>query len=224
MLCMFNVFFTSLPPIMCGLFEKDAPEDSLMMYPEAYYDFCQIHPPFSLTIFMRWCGDAIIQSMLYFFYCYGIISRNDNVWSNDGKTAGLFGFGTLLFTFEVIIINLKMLSLCQYWNVFVLWSPVIGILAYIVLMLAYEQMCWYNWDGCYVFSWVISKQVFWLSFFPFIILSLLPGVLLEVIRKNRDPSLGDILNEASHVGYNEDSFGNDCTLKEVCHHYKNVKL
>jgi len=58
--------------------------------------------------------DAIAQSFLYFYYCYGVIRSNENVWTFDGKTAGLFGFGTMLYTYEIVAINLKMLSMCQF--------------------------------------------------------------------------------------------------------------
>jgi len=52
MLSLFNVFFTSFPPFFCGLFEKDVPQDCLIAYPEAYHDFSQLHPPFSLKTFI----------------------------------------------------------------------------------------------------------------------------------------------------------------------------
>jgi len=224
MISMFNIFFTSLPPFTCGLLEKDAPQDSLMNYPEAYHDFSQIHPPFSLSIFIGWCVDAIFQSLLYFFYCYCIVLTNKNVWSRDGKTAGLFGFGTMLYTYEIVGINLKMLSVCQFWNVFTLWSPIIGIVAYFALWFVYEQVCWYTWDGCYVFSWVVSKPFFWLALIPFIIISLLPGVIQEAIRKHRNPNLSDILAEAFHFNYHEDSEGRLHPLKEVCKQYQKVKF
>jgi len=144
MLSMFNLFFTSLPPFVCGLLEKDAPQDCLMTYPEAYHDLSQVHPPFSLSKFIWWCVDAIAQSFLYFYYCYCVIRSNKNVWTLDGKTAGLFGFGTMLYTYEIIAINLKMLSMCQFWNVFILWTPVVGIASYMLLWLVYEQVCWYT--------------------------------------------------------------------------------
>lgn len=221
MLSLFNVFFTSLPPFVCGLLEKDAPQDCLLTFPEAYYDSSQIHPPLSIPKFIRWCVDAIAQSFLYFFYCYGIIKTNNNVWSADGKTAGLFGFGTMLYTYEIVSINLKMLSMCQFWNIFILWCPIIGVASYILLWLVYEQVCWWSWDGCYVFSWVISKPMFWLALIPLIILAVLPGMVQELIRKHRNPSLADILTEAFHLKYLLDSKGIPYPLEEVCRRYKN---
>lgn len=224
MLSMFNIFFTSLPPFVCGLLEKDAPQICLMSYPEAYHDLSQVHPPFSLSIFIGWCFDAIAQSLLYFFYCWCIVGSNRNVWSSDGKTAGLFGFGTMLYTYEIVAINIKMLSMCQFWNVFMILSPIIGIISYILLWLVYEQVCWFTWDGCYVFSWVISKPLFWLALIPFIILTTLPGVLQEAIRKHRDPNLGDILTEAFTSKYHLDPKGNLRPLKEICKQYQKEKF
>jgi len=130
----------------------------------------------------------------------------------------------MLYTYEVVAINLKMLSVCEFWNVFALMSPFIGILAYFLLWLVYEQVCWYTWDGCFVFSWVISKPFFWIALIPFIILSILPGVLQEAIRKNCNPNLADILTEAFHFKYHEDSKGDKRPLKEICKQYKKVKF
>jgi len=224
MLSMFNVFFTSLPPFVCGLLEKDAPQECLLSFPEAYYDSSQVHPPLSISKFIRWCVDAITQSFLYFFYCYGLIKTNENVWSGDGKTAGLFGFGTMLYTYEIIAINLKMLSMCQFWNIFILWCPIIGVFSYMLLWLTYERLCWFSWNGCYVFSWVTSRPMFWLALIPLVILAVLPGLLQELIRKHRNPSLADILTEALHLNYFLDSKGLPYPLKEVCRHYKKVKF
>jgi len=221
MLSMFNVFFTSLPPFVCGLLEKDAPQECLLRHPEAYYDSAQVHPPLSVFKFIRWCIDAIAQSFLYFFYCYGLISSNENVWSADGKTAGLFGFGTMLYTYEIVAINLKMLSMCQFWNVFILFCPIIGIIAYILLWLVYEQICWFTWNGCFVFSWVLSKPMFWLALIPLTILAVLPGIVQELIRKHLDPSLADILNEAFHLNYFLNHNEVPLPLKSVCKQYKN---
>jgi len=222
MLSMFNMFFTSLPPFICGVLEKDAPQECLLNHPEAYYDSSQIHPPLSVWKFIRWCVDAVAQSFLYFFYCYGLISTNENVWSADGKTAGLFGFGTLLYTYEIVAINLKMLSMCQFWNVFILLCPFIGIAAYILLWLVYEQVCWFSWNGCYVFSWVLSKPMFWLALIPLVILAVLPGMIQQVIQKHFDPSLADILNEAFHKNYFLDHKNSPLPLQSVCKQYKNV--
>jgi len=220
MLSMFNLFFTSLPPFVCGLLEKDVPQHCLMSYPEAYHDFSQLHRPFSLSKFVWICFDAIAQSFLYFYFCYGLIRSNENVWSRAGKTAGLFGYGTMLYTYEIIAINLKMLSMCTFWNVFILWSPFLGVLSYVLIWLMYEKVCWFTWDGCYVFTWVISRPLFWLALIPFIVLAVLPGILQESIRKHFRPTLGDILYEAYHLKYYRDSKGYPRPLKEVCQEYK----
>jgi len=222
MLSMFNMFFTSLPPFICGLLEKDAPQVCLLTHPEAYYDSSQIHPPLSLSKFIRWCADAVAQSFLYFFYCYGLITTNGNVWSADGKTAGLFGFGTMIYTFEIVAINLKMLSMCEFWNVFTLICPFLGMAAYILLWLVYEQLCWFSWSGCYVFSWVLSKPMFWLALIPLVVLAVLPGMIQHVIQKHLDPSLADILNEAYHKDYFHDHTQSPLPLKSICKQYKNM--
>merc|ERR1719317_741631 len=113
----------------------------------------------------------------------------------------------MLFTYEIIAINFKMLSYCQYWNVFTLWAPLLGIIIYILLWLAYEQVCWFTWDGCYTFSWITTKPFFWLALMPFLVLALLPGVLQIILRKHRYPQLSDILNEAYYLGYFFESDG-----------------
>jgi len=142
----------------------------------------------------------------------------------NGKTAGLFGFGTMLYTYEIIAINLKMLSMCQFWNVFILSTPIVGIASYMLLWLVYERVCWFTWDGCYVFSWVFTKPLFWLALIPFTILAVLPGVLQGALRKYRKPSLSDILSEAHHLKYYSDSKGCPRPLREVCEYYKNLKF
>jgi len=66
--------------------------------------------------------------------------------------------------------------------------------------------------------------MFWLALIPFIILAVLPGVLQEAVRKFKKPNLSDILTEAYHFKYYEDSKGCPRPLREVCEHYKNLKF
>merc|ERR1711879_719830 len=67
--------------------------------------------------------------------------------------------------------------------------------------MGYEQLCWYSWDGCGVFSWTLLRGFHWLAMIPFLTLSIFPGVFYDYMRKRMDPDLGDVLYEAQHEGY-----------------------
>jgi phospholipid-transporting ATPase len=58
----FNMFFSSLPPLIAGVLEKDVIEQALLKHPIAYKKFRE-SPTFTLSIFLSWMALGTYQSI-----------------------------------------------------------------------------------------------------------------------------------------------------------------
>ncbi|GBL76684.1 putative phospholipid-transporting ATPase VA, partial [Araneus ventricosus] len=79
-LALYNVLFTSLPPIALGILDKDCPDHLLLKYPSLYSlgRKAQVHTKFSFWVNML---DAIYQSIITFFIPYMAYYDSDvDVW------------------------------------------------------------------------------------------------------------------------------------------------
>jgi magnesium-transporting ATPase (P-type) len=64
----FNMFFSSLPPLIAGVVEKDVVESSLLRHPVAYKKFRK-SPSFTLPIFLTWPALGTYQSLSKWQFC-----------------------------------------------------------------------------------------------------------------------------------------------------------
>lgn len=76
---MFNVVFTSLPPVALGVFERDIAIDQIDKYPEVYItaknrNFFNIRNIFYYIILAIWHSVAIFFG-IYFAFSEGIVSQ-----------------------------------------------------------------------------------------------------------------------------------------------------
>lgn len=127
----FNMFFSSVPPFMVGVLDKDVREDVLMSRPEAYASFKR-DPPFTIRRFNYYVSVGIYQSVILFFAVYLLFNGNDVIQSG-GQSEGMWVMGNLCLTSCVLVVNLFLLFDCAWitwWNVFAFWF---GLVWYIAL-------------------------------------------------------------------------------------------
>lgn len=102
-LTVFNIFFTSLPVILLGIFEQDLRADTLLAVPELY-TYGQRGGGFNYRKYLGWMGMALIETVLIYWMVYThwrhITSSEDN---------SLFPLGQLAYQIVVVVINVKIL-------------------------------------------------------------------------------------------------------------------
>uniref|UniRef100_A0A3Q3VSE1 Phospholipid-transporting ATPase n=1 Tax=Mola mola TaxID=94237 RepID=A0A3Q3VSE1_MOLML len=125
----FNLFFTSAPPIMFGIMDKDLSAEMLLGVPELYrtgqgeYNF--------LTFWIS-IADAFYQSLVCFFIPYFAYQDSD---------IDIFTFGTPLNTVSLFTILLHLSIEIKAWTV-VHWVFILGSVAlYFIVTLAYSVIC-----------------------------------------------------------------------------------
>uniref|UniRef100_A0A3Q1EZ03 Phospholipid-transporting ATPase n=1 Tax=Acanthochromis polyacanthus TaxID=80966 RepID=A0A3Q1EZ03_9TELE len=125
----FNLFFTSAPPVMFGIMDKDVSAELLLGVPELYRTG---QGAYTFSTFWVSILDAFYQSLVCFFIPYLAYQDSD---------IDIFTFGTPLNTVSLFTILLHLSIEIKAWTV-VHWVIMLGSVAlYFVVTLAYSAIC-----------------------------------------------------------------------------------
>ncbi|XP_039097040.1 probable phospholipid-transporting ATPase VD [Hyaena hyaena] len=130
-LILFNLLFTSAPPVIYGVLEKDVSAETLMQLPELYKSGQKSEAYLPLTFWIT-LMDAFYQSLVCFFVPY---------YAYQGSDIDIFAFGNPLNTAAlfIIILHLVIESNSLTW---VHMLVIVGsILSYFFFALAFGAMC-----------------------------------------------------------------------------------
>ncbi|XP_030595440.1 probable phospholipid-transporting ATPase VB [Archocentrus centrarchus] len=177
LLIFFNLFFTSLPPIMFGIMDRDISAEMLLGVPELYKTG-QGEGDYRFTTFWVSILDAFYQSLVCFFIPYFVYQDSD---------IDMFTFGTPLNTTALFTILLHLSIEIKSWTV-VHWVVMLGsVLFYFIVTLAYSATC----VTCNPPSnpyWVLQNQMADPMFYLICILStvvaLLPRYTFHVLQNS----------------------------------------
>uniref|UniRef100_A0A672H312 Phospholipid-transporting ATPase n=1 Tax=Salarias fasciatus TaxID=181472 RepID=A0A672H312_SALFA len=127
----FNLFFTSVPPIMFGIMDRDVSAEVLLGVPELYRTG-QGKGEYNFLTFWISILDAFYQSLVCFFVPYLVY---------QGSDVDIFTFGTPLNTSSLFVILLHLSIEIKAWTV-VHWVVMLGsVLLYFVVTLAFSAIC-----------------------------------------------------------------------------------
>ncbi|XP_042349883.1 phospholipid-transporting ATPase VB [Plectropomus leopardus] len=177
----FNLFFTSAPPIMFGIMDKDVSAEMLLGVPDLYRTG-QGAGEYTFTIFWVSILDAFYQSLVCFFIPYLAYQDSD---------IDIFTFGTPLNTISLFTILLHLSIEIKAWTV-VHWVIMLGSVAlYFIVTLAYSAIC----VTCNPPSnpyWVLQSQMadpmFYLLCIITTVVALMPRYMFHVLRNSIAPS------------------------------------
>uniref|UniRef100_A0A672PDE0 Phospholipid-transporting ATPase n=1 Tax=Sinocyclocheilus grahami TaxID=75366 RepID=A0A672PDE0_SINGR len=186
-LTMYNICFTSMPILAYSLLEQHTSIEILLDNAALYREIAnnamlRWHP------FLYWTVLGIFQGLMFFFGVRFLFSNP--ALQDNGQVFGNWSYGTIVFTVLVFTVTLKLALDTRHWtwiNHFVIW----GSLAFYVFFSFF-------WGGIiwpflkqqrlyFVFANMLSSVSAWLVIIILILLSLLPEILLVVLRKPRGP-------------------------------------
>ncbi|XP_006865006.1 PREDICTED: probable phospholipid-transporting ATPase VB [Chrysochloris asiatica] len=127
----FNLFFTSLPPLLFGVLDKDISADTLLALPELYKTG-QNSEYYSLSTFWISMMDAFYQSLICFFIPYLTYKDSD---------VDVFTFGTPINTIALITILLHQAMEMKTWTIVHGLLLISSFLLYFVVSLVYNATC-----------------------------------------------------------------------------------
>uniref|UniRef100_A0A673BYN8 Phospholipid-transporting ATPase n=1 Tax=Sphaeramia orbicularis TaxID=375764 RepID=A0A673BYN8_9TELE len=181
----FNLFFTSAPPIMFGILDKDISAEMLLGVPELYRTG-QGSGEYRFSTFWVSMLDAFYQSLVCFFIPY---------LAYRGSDMDIFSFGTPVNTISLFTILLHLSIEIKAWTV-VHWVIMLGSVAlYFIVTLAYSAIC----VTCNAY-WTLQSQMvdpmFYLVCIITTVVALLPRYTFHVLKNSIAPSP---LEQARHL-------------------------
>uniref|UniRef100_A0A8C3LAJ9 Phospholipid-transporting ATPase n=1 Tax=Chrysolophus pictus TaxID=9089 RepID=A0A8C3LAJ9_CHRPC len=127
----FNLFFTSLPPLVFGVLDRDVSAETLLSLPELYKNG-QNSEIYKLSTFIITMLDAFYQSLVCFFVPYLAYKDSD---------IDVFSFGNPINTVSLLTILLHQALEMKTWTLFH-WITIIGsVVIYLVFSLIYNAVC-----------------------------------------------------------------------------------
>jgi len=180
-LMMYNLLWTSLPPMAIGVLDQDAPDILLESKPELYVRGreSRVYKPYSFWFNMM---DALYQSVVIFFLSFG---------SYYNTHTGLWEFGTSLMTTCLCVMLLHQAVETKSWTIIHWTSLMLSILFYFAFILIYNSFC-ITCFGLQNPFWVIHHTMgtaeFWLLILVSCVLALLPRMCFHVIRNTIRPN------------------------------------
>ncbi|XP_049487958.1 phospholipid-transporting ATPase VD isoform X1 [Panthera uncia] len=130
-LILFNLLFTSAPPVIYGVLEKDVSAETLMQLPELYKSGQKSEAYLPLTFWITLL-DAFYQSLVCFFVPY---------YTYQGSDIDIFAFGNPLNTAALFIIILHLVIESNSLTWIHMLVIVGSVLSYFLFALVFGAMC-----------------------------------------------------------------------------------
>ncbi|XP_054239269.1 phospholipid-transporting ATPase VD [Indicator indicator] len=180
-LILFNLLFTSVPPILYGVLDKDVPAEILLQLPQLYMS-SQKSGAYLPSTFWITLLDAFYQSLVCFFVPY---------FTYNGSDIDIFSFGNPINTAALFTILFHLLIECKSLT-WIHAAVMLGsILLYFVFTLVFGAACKTHSSPPNPY-WVMEKQmadpVFYLVCLLTTCVALLPRYLLRVLQGTLFPS------------------------------------
>lgn len=190
----FNLFFTSLPIIIVGIFDEDLREEYLIKYP-VLYRALQRGVNFNPKLFWSWAALAVIDSVFCFFIPLLVFS--DSAFLPNGMTLSLWHLSITVYTAGVIVVTLKLVLDIRSWTKLhhiAVWG---SLLFFWIFLIVYNQLLVYNWTyHVYNLFWELGLSIrFWLLLLLTVIVCLLPDFTWKYINRTYFPETHHILQD-----------------------------
>uniref|UniRef100_A0A8C3RFJ1 Phospholipid-transporting ATPase n=1 Tax=Cyanoderma ruficeps TaxID=181631 RepID=A0A8C3RFJ1_9PASS len=127
----FNLFFTSVPPLLFGVLDKDVSAETLLRLPELYKNG-QNSEIYNLSTFIITMLDAFYQSLICFFVPYLTYKDSD---------IDVFSFGNPINTISLLTILLHQALEMKTWTVLQLVTMICSVALYFIFSLIYNAAC-----------------------------------------------------------------------------------
>ncbi|XP_042841635.1 phospholipid-transporting ATPase IB-like isoform X3 [Panthera tigris] len=186
---LYNVIFTSLPPLTLGIFEQCCSEKSLLRCPQLYR-ISQAGKIFNTKVFWFQCINALVHSFILFWLPMKML-EHDMVLQGGYTTDYLF-LGNFIYTYVVVTVCLKAGLETLSWNKFnhlAIWGS-------IIIWLVFFAIYSFLWPTIPVapemtgqVSVVLVCPHFWLGFFIVPIVCLILNLLWTSIRNTCNRTL-----------------------------------
>ncbi|GLV35748.1 uncharacterized protein CBL_01101 [Carabus blaptoides fortunei] len=179
-LMLYNLFFTSLPPLAIGVYDQDAPEELLLAKPGLYRQgrLGRVYRSYSFWLTM---ADALYQSIAIFFLVQGAYSDS---------TIDFWVFGTTITTACMFVMLSHVALETRSWTILHVGAIAISIGSFYAFSLLYNGVCvnCLGLPSTYgIIQECLKSPVYWLVSLLSCVVALLPRMVFKVIKNMMCP-------------------------------------
>ena len=197
-IALYNVFFTSMPIMMIGIFDQGVSKNSVQMYPSLYLPGQQ-KKGFNAKLFWTWLFNGIFHSAVFFFITYFIFGTS--ALNSDGTMPDIWTMGTHAYTCVVITVNLKVALHTKYWtffNHFFTWG---SIALWFIFASIYHSFAELIPDPFNAIFYLYGSVPFWAGIVLTPTICLLPDYLIIYCARTFFPQPVDIVAEMEKMNH-----------------------
>ncbi|GAM25814.1 hypothetical protein SAMD00019534_089890 [Acytostelium subglobosum LB1] len=188
----FNILFTSVPPFVYGLMEKDIDEASIMENPHLYRQL-QHSNVLTKKTFLVWNIAALWHSLTIYFGVRLLFANE--IMGPGGMTSGIWSYGTLISTIAILVVNFKIALETKSWTIFSIGSILLSFLAFFIMLILYAMFLPLNSNMFDVFSVQLKTLTYHLCVIILVIISLIPDFIIKYYSLQYYPEDVQILRE-----------------------------
>lgn len=183
-LMLYNVLFTSLPPLILGIYDQDCPAHLLLKRPALYTPGrkSKTYTKYSFWVNML---DALYQSIIIFFVPFFVYYDSDvDIWE----------FGTTICTACFCVQMLHVAIECKSWTLMHGMSIVASFFVYFGFALLYNSVCYDSptlQNPYWVMQHAMATAQFWLCLLLIPVISCLPRFVVRALQTSLTP--GDVM-------------------------------
>uniref|UniRef100_A0A0N5A897 Phospholipid-transporting ATPase n=1 Tax=Syphacia muris TaxID=451379 RepID=A0A0N5A897_9BILA len=182
-LMLYNLIFTSVPPLIYGITEQDAPADFLLKFPHLYGQgrHSELYLWYSFWINML---DALWQSAAIYLTAH--LAYNDSV-------CDIWTFGFVLCSQLVVINSVHLAILVNFWTVPLFFSIVLSFVVYMVFAFIYNLVVSPAFEvkdpPLMMAFYAVSDIYFWLVILFSTAFAVFPRMICIAIKNTVKPSV-----------------------------------
>jgi magnesium-transporting ATPase (P-type) len=186
----YNLVYTSLPPLVLGVFDQDILPEFALAAPQLYMTGIK-QELYGSALFLLYMLDGLYQSLVVFYF--SMAAFGEFPVNAEGYSTNISQFGTLAATMAVTSANIYM-GLCFHrwtWIThFVVWGSPIVFMLFVII---YSYLPGSTLSGVVVDQF--GQGTFWLSLIVGVIMCLLPRFILKAFLTQWRPRDTDIIKE-----------------------------
>lgn len=198
---LYNLFLTSLPPIVIGIFDQELAADYALAFPEIYAKG-QRNTAYNFRVFLSWVLSAVWQSAVIFFIVYwGFGDRP----SGNGQMYGMWAFGTVVFSVVILNSHVVLLTFQSSWNRLTGFLFIVSFFAWFIIgpIFSYRKL---SLDGKLspplyaVVHRVFAEPRFWLVNLLCPVICVSPSLLWKYSKRRRRPNVKMLVQQLLRSG------------------------
>ncbi|KAI1111858.1 hypothetical protein F5Y14DRAFT_288376 [Nemania sp. NC0429] len=201
---LFNLIFTSIPPIVIGVLDQDVSDSVSLAVPQLYRRGIE-RMEWTQQKFWTYMADGVYQSVITFFIPYLVVSNTPTIAGNGKDVIERYRLGAYIAHPAVITINLYILINTYTWD----WVT--------VLIIALSDLIIFFWSGVYTSSTfagtfygtaaqIYSELSFWVVLILTPLICIAPRYASKALQKVFWPYDVDIIREQVTSGKFEKGF------------------